>query len=88
MSNGICDTCRKFGKCDDTKNGRTTYCAWCHGYKPIKQSDLAQIKLDKLKEHLDNIDKDLYQKLQNAERDEEQSLRAMQSVVREIMDWL
>lgn len=92
MNGGICENCKSLGKCEFTRNKALTYTTYCGGYKPTiantekKQTD--SDKLERLRNHLDDVEKDIYKKLKNAEKDEEQYLLGIQSAIKEIKDWV
>lgn len=99
MSKGMCDTCKNYGKCEWTRNGRiVNYTAYCYGYKPTKKPPICDAemkpihsdsdKLERLRKHLDDVEKGIYKKLKNAEKDEEQYLLGIQSAIKEIKDWV
>ena len=95
MNGGICENCKNLGKCEFTRNKAPTYTTYCRGYKPTKptvtnteKKPTDSDKLKRLRDHLDDVEKDIYKKLKNAEKDEEQYLLGIQSAIKEIKDWV
>jgi len=95
MNGGICENCKSLGKCEFTRNKAPTYTTYCRGYKPTKptvtnteKKPSDSDKLERLRDHLDDVEQRILNRLRNAEDDEKQFLYGIRSAIIEIKNWV
>ena len=96
MSKGLCDTCKKYGKCEWTRNGPcVNYVEYCYCYKPTNKPPICDaekkhddtIKLERLRDKLKEMEESVCEELKNAEQDENTALLTVLSTIRTVQEW-